>query len=524
MLDTTRFYDAGPCGAGSLEYVDAGHLRPVPLVRTELGGIIAGPLADLSVEQVFHFTAGKCGHTIDALYHFPTPSNVALQQVVVRFGDVTIETELRPREENARILKMDVDGQYLNAGKHSPYPPPFAISNIPPGTDVHITVRYAQVGRPSGIGFSLDIPLVRHSRGIKGDPQTHSPPFQYPEHRFTMHVHSIGKGELSSPTFELQRDGDIYSLKTEAVVPDRDLELMWTPYQYGGRPLLQVFTDGTSEPCFLALVSPPKACGEGLPREWTIMVDGSVSMNGPKRQAADRAAERLLALLSPRDRFNLCLFHSKAAWFVDRPLRATADNVARAMSFLQGGKPGGLGFETALEQALGQRVTYGDISRHVIIITDAQVSNDGRILGMLQRESLKPARRRCSILCIDSVHSSYLAWRLAEVGGGSCRPLLPPSQEADGTTALDAVLDAWRHPVVADLQMLSSRRLTGLRSMYMGGTYRSEIGELRSGISTWIVDRCGAGRTVPRFSLPGCDGDAEMIVAEGVRALYGVRP
>ena len=180
MLDTTRFYDAGPCGAGSLEYVDAGRLRSVPLARTEPGGTIAGPLTDLSVEQVFRFTARQCDHAIDALYRFPTSGNAVLRQAAVRFGDVTIDTELRPREGSADIRALDIDGQCLNAGKRSLDAPPLTIPGIPPDTDVRITVQYIQVGRPSGIGFSFSIPLARHPMGDPEDPQTRSPPFRIP--------------------------------------------------------------------------------------------------------------------------------------------------------------------------------------------------------------------------------------------------------------------------------------------------------------------------------------------------------
>ena len=526
MSGILRSDDAGLGGMAVLEYIDAGRLRSVPPVKFELSGTIAGPLAVLSVDQIFRLKSEHCGHSFDALYRFPLPGGAVMRHVTVCFGDVEFETELRPRQEAKNVW---ANGEYhhsLIIAECSPDAFTLQIPHIPPNEDVRITTSYAQLGGPHGIGFAFQIPLAEPSQHIDSTDTGRShiqlpAPFDLPGLRFSMCLRSAGKGTLSSPSFEIEQNGDEHRLKGGTVVPDRDLELVWTPHQFEDRPMLQIFTDGTIDPCFLALVSPPKSYGEGLPREWTILVDRS--MEGSKRQAADRAAERLLTYLLPRDRFNLCLVHSRAAWFADRPLKATVAEVARAISFLQDGEPGGPGLEAALEQALGQRVTNGNVSRHIFIITGTEVKNDDRLSEIMRWESLKPARRRCNVLCISSAPNSYLAWSLAEVGGDPGMSLIFPSQEVDITAALDVVLGVWSQPVVADLCLFSSRRLTGLRSMYIDGTYRSEIGELHSGMSAWVVDRCGEGRAFPRFFLPGCDDGAEMIiVAEGIRALYGV--
>jgi Ca-activated chloride channel family protein len=507
-----------------LEYVDAGRLRFVPLLRSELSGTIAGPLADLSVEYIFRFTAEQCGHEIDAQYRFPLPARAAVRQVIVRYGDLVIEKGLKPQEaENVEAVSRE-DHHGLPVTECSQYEFTLQVSGIPPDTDVRIITTYVQLGEPHGIGFSFRTPSAGRSMyGNQGSSKAPTVTFPDSNSRFVMQVRSAGKGELSSPKFELQRDGGIYSLNAGIVVPDHDLELVWTPHQYEGSPMLQVFTDGTSDPCFLALVSPPKACGEGLPREWTIMIDRSPSMEGARRQAADRAAERLLKCLLPRDRFNLCLFNSTASWLADQPLRATADNVARAMSFLPDGEPGGPGLEEALEQALGQRLTYGDISRHVIIIADGQVSNDGRILEMLRRESLKPNRRRCSVLCVDSDSSSPLLHRIAEAGGGSFNFIRSSLDETNTVAAMDKILEAWSLPVITDIGLLTSRRLDGLQSVYVNSMYNSDVGELRAGRSTWLVGKCGGGRKPPSFALDGSDDPSEVTVFDGVRTLHDIR-
>ncbi len=523
MLCNSRSDDAGS-GVATLEYIDTGHLGFVPLVRTELSGTIAGPLADLSIEHIFRFTAEQCGHEIDALYRFPPPCGAVMRHMTVRFGDVIIETGQRPQETEIVEAVRGEDHQGLSVTECSQDGFTLQVSGVPPDEDVHITASYVQVGEPHGIGFSFRIPSAGRSMdGNQDGSEAPTATFHDSKSRFIMQVRSAGKGELSSPASGLQCDGHMYSLKA-GIVPDRDLDLIWTPHQFEDRPLLQVFTDGTSDPCFLALVSPPKSYGEGLPREWTIMIDRSPSMEGTRRQAADQAAERLLKCLLPRDRFNLCLFNSTASWPADRPLRATADNVARAARLLQDGEPGGPGLEAALERALGQRQTYGDISRHVVIITDAQVSNDGRILEMLRRESLKPNRRRCGVLCIDSNQCSHQLRRIAEVGGGSFRSLKSSLDETDMVAALDNVLEEWSLLVITDIGLLTSRRLDGLQSVYVNGTFNSDVGELRAERSTWLVGKCGGGRKPPSFALDDSDDSSDVIVFNGVRALHDIKP
>jgi hypothetical protein len=152
----------------------------------------------------------------------------------------------------------------------------------------------------------------------------------------------------------------------------------------------------------------------------------------------------------------------------------------------------------------------------VLIITGVDISNNARVLEMMRRESLKPARRRCNVLCVDSDSSSHLVQNLAEVSGGSFRSLKSSLDETDMVAALDNVLEEWSLPVITDIGLLTGRRLDGLQSVYVNGMYNSDVGELRAGRSTWIIAKCGGGRTAPRFALHGCDDGAEVTVAMGI--------
>ena len=129
-----------------------------------------------------------------------------------------------------------------------------------------------------------------------------------------------------------------------------------------------------------------------------VLIDHSGSMSGPKWEAADWAVQNLLAGLGANDTFNLGLFHSTTRWFARQPVRGDDRTIRQATEFLlQHKDSGGTELGVALEQALSQPRDTADRARHVVIVTDAQVSDAGRIMALVEREAEPigpPARRR----------------------------------------------------------------------------------------------------------------------------------
>jgi len=118
---------------------------------------------------------------------------------------------------------------------------------------------------------------------------------------------------------------------------------------------------------------------------------------------------------------------------------------------------GGTDLGVALEQGLRMRREPGTMARHVLLITDAEVSDEGRILRLADEEWERAEHRRISVLCIDAAPNSFLATELAERGGGIARFLTSAPDEEDITTALDVVLADWSQPVYADLRLCVNR-------------------------------------------------------------------
>ena len=141
-----------------------------------------------------------------------------------------------------------------------------------------------------------------------------------------------------------------------------------------------------------------------------------------------------------------------------------------AVKFLKANRDdGGTELGVALEQALDRDRGANTPSRHVLILTDAEVTDAGRILRLADAESAKPNRRRISVLCIDAAPNAALASELAERGGGVSRFLTSDPEEDDVATALDEVLADWSAPVLTGLTLEVNRSGAEAAGRHGGG-------------------------------------------------------
>ncbi len=562
MFHPKIFENSRPDGIAVLEVApnaegEAGGLRQfVPLRRTELFGIVAGPLADLRVVQTFGYSRAACDRVLEALYRFPLPGDAAVRGVRVRFGDVEIEAELKERAQaQADYDAAKAEGrQAALATRESADVFTLRVAGLKPGQDIVIETRYVQLARPEGSGWSLRVPLTTAPRYVRSDERDSAAAqgqplamLRDPGHRFRMEMKIEGAIELRSPTHALKTtasDGGVtVELKEGEVLPDRDCVLTWQAAEKSPGPAFSLFTHGDAQEdalYFLAQVAPPALASSssgaegGVAREVTLLVDHSGSMAGAKWEAADWAVERFLGDLSERDSFALAVFHSTTRWFRQSIVKASQKNVADAVTWLKSARDGG-GTElgVALEQALRLNKTSGERARHLLIVTDAAVSDSERILRLAEAESASPERRRISVICIDAAPNSYLALELAEQGGGVARFLTSVPEEEDIVTALDEVLADWSAPVLAGLQLgvdradvdAAGRQVTAAR-----GESRVDLGDLPSGRSIWVAGRAPlAGKQGADFTLRQAKGreiaEAKVVAGEfpALKALFGAR-
>ncbi|MDY3556648.1 VIT and VWA domain-containing protein [Gemmata sp. JC717] len=549
MLNTGIFYNSRSDGFGVLEVADDSPAADaprqfVPLKRTELTGTVTGPLAVLALAQTFALPDAATG-PIEAVYRFPLPGDAAVTGVQVRFGAAEIRTELKEREKAEGEYKAakSAGRQAALVTRESPDVFTLSVAGIRAGEEVVVRTDYVQVAKAEGAGWSLRVPLTTAPRYVRADesnsPHANGQPLALlrdPGHRFALNVTFAEAEQVRSATHVLAVEGDRVQLREGEVIPDRDCVLTWRA-KVEDRSALRVWTQpnpATGKAYFLALCAPPKfADAKKVLREVILLVDHSGSMSGAKWEAADWAVERFLAGLSEDDAFSLGLFHSTTKWFGERTRKATPENIRAAVEFLkQNRDQGGTELGVALEQALARSRSAETPARHVLILTDAEVTDAGRILRLADQESEKPNRRRISVLCIDAAPNSALASELAERGGGVSRFLTSNPDDDDVTTALDEVLADWSAPVLTGLTLEVNRagaEATG-RSVALvvpGPTSAIDVGDLPAGRPVWVLGRAPLGTDPLTFRLrTGAETVAEVHadakgVAQQLKAFFG---
>jgi len=563
MFNRAAYDNSRPDGIGVLEIVDGDEPREgqqrlfVPLKRTELKGEIVGPLASFKLTQVYGYSKEQLDKVIEAAYRFPLPGDAAVTEVTVHFGEVEIRAELKERERaEEEYEKAKEEGrQAALATRESPDVFTIQVAGIQPDEDVTVETSYVQLAKAEGEAWSLRIPLTTAPRYVRSDEltsrQAHGQPLlllRDPGHRFALDMVVRAADAVMSDTHELDvsQDGDRLrvQLLDGEVIPDRDCVLSWRPHQEEDRPVLQVTThdDADGFVYFLALLAPPLVheAGSGTAREVILLVDHSGSMSGAKWEAADWAVEQFLLDLSERDDFALCLFHGFPRWFAEEPRRAESKVVDEAVDFLLAHKDsGGTELGVALEQALLLERSTDDRARHVVIVTDAQVTDAGRILRLANEEAEREHRRRISVLCIDAAPNSFLASELAERGGGVSRFLTSAPDELDITTALDEVLKDWAEPVLVDLHLgvdrpgVEAAGRQALETENKGWGY-VDLGDLPSGRPVWVVGRVPRGdseeltfrlTSASKADIGSCrlDLSKEISYQVALKALFGAR-
>lgn len=488
----------------------------VPLKRSVLTGEVIGPLAALRLTLVYGYTRAQYAQVLEAAYRFPLPGDAAVTSVRVRFGDVEIQADLKERAQaEAEYEQAKQQGQQAAlATRESPDVFTLQIAGLQPDQDVTVETSYVQLARTEGERWTLRVPLTTAPRYVRSDELTsrhaQGQPLALlrdPGHRFALDLEFRGAEAIDSRTHTLalaSMDGNGSGPATQAtlrdgeVLPDRDCVLSWRAAQDQTRPSLRILTH--SEPnggpvYFLALVAPPATHerGSGVSREAVLLVDHSGSMQGPKWQAADWAVTKFLSDLAERDAFALGVFHNTATWFAKRPQDASEATVQAAIRFLhERTDSGGTELGVALEQALALERVKGERARHVLLVTDAQVSDADRILRLADSEAAQPEHRRISLLCIDAAPNSALALELAERGGGVARFLTSAPEEEDITTALDEVLADWAEPIVANLKLevgCAGAEASGRQTTVQGDRSTIDLGALPAGRALWVAGR-----------------------------------
>ena len=345
-------------------------------VRVEL----ANRVLHYEVEERFVNHGGVVG---EADYLFPLPANAAFQDLKLSIDGELVSGETMNAADARRIYEQIVRTQrdpalveWMGYGLLRA-----RIFPLNPGEEKRIVVRFQSVapregdalridyfrggGGGGGGGMGAGMGVASVDGGVRdGGSSSFALSFKP----------SPELGTPYSPTHSLDLS-DHDGLRTATVRGDaRDVTLL-IPARRAQAPAITMlpYAPGNEDGFALVTVTPPlMQRNEATPRDITLVLDVSGSMQGRKMEQARAAGRQLLGTLRPTDRIRLIDFSSDVRTFKDDFVAATPDNVRAAMRYLDALEAqGGTNIEAALREAMRPAVQSGRLPL-VLFVTDGE--------------------------------------------------------------------------------------------------------------------------------------------------------
>lgn len=448
---------------------------PLPLERTSVEASITGPIAEVQVRQVFHNSLDR---TIEAVYLFPLPHEAAVHRLTFRLRGRLVEGVVKPREEALRDYeKARAEGRAATLlEQDTPSLFTMSIANVAPGERVEVTLGYQERLAFDDGEYRFVFPMVAAERhegaavperrspsgasapimasAASGEPAgaTRRPPGRAKDERpadVDLHV-TVRAGaaidEPRCPSHHVQMASfgpgsfsvSLASGAAGASIPNRDFVLTYRPATREVQSIVHLEHPLGAPGVFLLSLTPPAeiAPAETRPRDVVFLVDRSCSMRGGSLAQARRAVRFVLEGLPAGDRFAVIAFdHERevapvvndgdgGAPSASAALAAKEPGaVSRADRFLAEVTPrGGTELEPALEAAAKLLSFDPGRTALVVLVTDAAVGNEGRIL---RRAKEILGGTRLYVLGVGPAVNRYLVERLARASGGAADVILP---------------------------------------------------------------------------------------------------
>jgi Ca-activated chloride channel homolog len=365
-----------PCGLG-IQPVEG---RTPPIVRgVDCSANVVRTRSDVRVELADHVLRYEVeerfvnrGATLgEADYLFPLPTNAAFQNLALSIDGELVAGETMNAGQARNIYESIVRArrdpalvEWMGHGLlHA------RIFPLEPGREKTVVVRFQSVAPREGDALRID-----YFRG--GAPGTTNVR-DGGDASFTLSYRQAPElGAPFSPTHQLDvadRDGRrVVSVRGDA----RDVTLL-VPVRARNEAAITAlnYAPGNEDGFTLLTVTPP--AGEGrrtdvIPRDVTLVLDVSGSMNGRKIEQARAAGRQLLSTLHEADRFRLIDFSSDVHNFRDDFVSATPANVREATRYLDAlDASGSTNIEGALREALRPAVVRGRLPV-ILFVTDGE--------------------------------------------------------------------------------------------------------------------------------------------------------
>lgn len=363
-----------PCALGPQpmdERIPIRDCRP-NIVRTR--GDVRVELVDrvlrYEVEERF---VNRGGGIAEADYLFPLPNNAAFQDLQLEINGEMVAGETMSADTARRIYENIVRRQrdpalveWMGHGllRARVFP-------LNPGEEKRVLVRFQSVVPREGDALRIDYFRGAAQNGVQNGATARDGGAT----SFTLvYRPSPELGAPYSPTHALDvadRDGKrVATVRGDA----RDVTVLVPVRRAEGAAVASLpYAPGNEDGFVLFTITPPSATrGDVTPRDLTLVIDASGSMQGTKIAQARAAGRQLLGTLRPDDRFRLVDFSSDVRTFRDDYVAATPDNIREARRYLDAIEAqGGTNIEGALREAV-RPATRGGRLPVVLFVTDGE--------------------------------------------------------------------------------------------------------------------------------------------------------
>ncbi|QMS90541.1 after-VIT domain-containing protein [Nostoc edaphicum CCNP1411] len=458
-----------------------------PLKHTEVKAKIAGNISRVEVTQSFEnpFTT-----SLEAVYIFPLPDEAAVDDMLIRIGDRTIQGSIKKRQEavaiyeqarkqghTAGLLEQERDNIFTQS-----------LANIKPGEQIDVIIRYSDSLKFEGGNYEFVFPMVVGPRYIPGitiaedavgggsaiAPMTLNqdtdlvsdasrlnapilPSGMRSSHDINVTI-EINAGveiqDINSPSHQIQiiREEQLVNVKLGGgdTIPNKDLILR---YQVSNNKiqtttLTQADERGGHFALYLipALEYRPE---EIVAKDMVFLIDSSGSQSGEPLMQCQELMRRFINGLNPDDTFNIIDFSDTTQQLSPVPLSNTSQNRSLAINYINRLNAGG-GTEMlgGIRTVLNLKTTNPGRLRNIVLLTDGYIGNENQILAEV-KQRLQPGTRLHSFGAGSSVNR-FLLNRIAELGRGIAR-IIRHDEPVD--EVVEKFFRQINNPVLANIQL-----------------------------------------------------------------------
>jgi Ca-activated chloride channel family protein len=440
---------AGPALGADGPIVPRDCAAHVERTRSDVRVELSGRVLQYEVEERFINHGGTIG---EADYLFPLPNNAAFQDLKLSINGELVSGETmdasRARSVYESIVRARRDPALVEWVGHGLVRA--RIFPLNPGEEKHVIMRFQSVAPLEGGALRID-----YLRG--GDPSRSGAANQARSTFAVTYRPTSDLGTPYSPTHQLSF-ADSGATRRVSVRGDARDVTMLIPMRAANETSISMLPNapGNEDGFALITVSPPAVRRDDTtPRDVTLVLDVSGSMNGRKIEQARAAGRQLLGTLRSTDRFRLVDFSSDVRTFRDAFVDATAENVRQATSYLDALEAnGGTNIEGALREALRPVPARGRLPL-VLFVTDGEPTvGDGNPdhLATLVRDAnaRATAPRRIFTFGLGSDVNVTLLEQLALDGRGTSQ-FVRPDESVERMVGV--VADRLVDPVLTDVRV-----------------------------------------------------------------------